>query len=368
MSMQVPLLDLKAQFTQIEAEVREAIDKVLASQRFILGPEVTALEQEVATYSGCDHGIGVSSGSDALLCALMALGVGPGDEVITTTFSFFATAGCIARLGAKCVFVDIEPDTYNIDPKQVASAITERTKAIIPVHLFGQCADMDPILDVAAEKGIAVVEDAAQAIGATYKGRPAGSMGTLGCLSFFPSKNLGAFGDGGMIVTNDAEQAETCRVLRTHGAKPKYYHRRIGGNFRLDALQAAILRVKLKHLNAWSEARRRNAARYDALFADSPVECPRIRPENVSIYNQYVIRVPRRDELKAALAEQGVGSEIYYPVPLHLQECFADLGYRPGDLPVAEQAAQEVLAIPIYPELTESMQQYVAQRILEFLG
>ncbi len=367
-AMQVPLLDLKAQFEPIEGEIRQAIDAVLASQRFILGPEVTGLEEEVAAYSGCAHGIGVSSGSDALLCALMALKIGPGDEVITSTFSFFATAGCIVRLGAKPVFVDIEPDTFNIDPKHVASALTDRTKAILPVHLFGQCADMDPILTLAEARGIAVVEDAAQAVGATYRTRPAGSLGTLGCLSFFPSKNLGAFGDGGMIVTNDAALAEACRVLRVHGGKPKYYYRMIGGNFRLDALQAAILRVKLRHLDAWSEARRRNAARYDALFADSAVGVPLVRPENVSIYNQYVIRVPRRDELKTALTEAGIGTEIYYPLSLHMQDCFAYLGYKAGDLPVSEKAAAEVLAIPIYPELTEPMQQYVAERILSFLG
>ncbi len=366
--MQVPLLDLKAQFEPIEGEIRQAIDAVLASQRFILGPEVTGLEEEVAAYSGCAYGIGVSSGSDALLCALMALKIGPGDEVITSTFSFFATAGCIVRLGAKPVFVDIEPDTFNIDPKHVASALTDRTKAILPVHLFGQCADMDPILTLAEARGIAVVEDAAQAVGATYRTRPAGSLGTLGCLSFFPSKNLGAFGDGGMIVTNDAALAEACRVLRVHGGKPKYYYRMIGGNFRLDALQAAILRVQLRHLDAWREARRRNAARYDALFADSAVGVPLVRPENVSIYNQYVIRVPRRDELKTALTEAGIGTEIYYPLSLHMQDCFAYLGYKAGDLPVSEKAAAEVLAIPIYPELTEPMQQYVAERILSFLG
>ncbi len=364
--MNVPLLDLKAQFAAIETEIREAMDRVITSQMFILGPEVSALEAEVAAFVGCAHGIGVTSGTDALLVAMMAIGVGPGDEVIVPTFTFFATAGCVSRLGARPVFADIEPDTYNIDVSRLDRLITPRTKAIIPVHLFGQCADMDPILDLAAARGITVIEDAAQALSARYKGRQAGAIGHIGCYSFFPSKNLGGFGDGGMIVTNDAAIGERCRLLRMHGAHPKYYHKFIGGNFRLDALQAAVLRVKLRYLNAWSEARRRNAARYDELLRDAPVVRPVIRPYNESIFNQYVIRHARRDELRAHLQAAGVGVEIYYPVPLHLQECFAPLGGRPGDCPVAEEAARQVLALPIYPELTPEMQAYVAQCIRAF--
>ncbi len=364
--MKVPLLDLKAQFVTIEQDVRAAIDRVFETQQYIMGPEVTALENEVAAYSGCKFGVGVSSGTDAILCALMAVGVGPGDEVIVPTFTFFATAGCVSRLGARPVFADIEPDTYNLDVAKLPALLTARTKVIMPVHLFGQCADLDPIMEIAASRKIIVIEDAAQSIGSKYKGRPAGSIGHLGCFSFFPSKNLGCCGDGGMIVTNDQALAERCSILRQHGSKPKYYHKFVGANFRLDAMQAAILRAKLPHLPAWSEARRRNAARYNQLLAGSGVTLPTIRPYNETIYNQYVIRHPRRDELRQHLQDRQIGTEIYYPLPLHLQECFKDVGGPPGSLPVAEQAAKEVLALPIYPELTEAMQSYVAESVRAF--
>jgi dTDP-4-amino-4,6-dideoxygalactose transaminase len=395
------LLDLKAQYAAIRDEVRAAIDRVADSQYFILGPEVEALEHEVAAYSQCQFGIGVSSGTDALIVALMAIGVKPGDEVITTPYSFFATGGSIARLGAKAVFVDIEPFTYNISPTAIEPAVTERTKAIIPVHLYGQMADMDPIMDIARRHGLYVIEDAAQAIGAESRGRRAGSIGHLGCFSFFPSKNLGGFGDGGMVTSNDAELADRVRLLRGHGARPKYYHKFVGGNFRLDALQAAILRVKLRYLDGWTAGRQRNAATYRRLFAEAglsvpaeslaclgdgcraarcdlagaaglvmPLECPDYR----HIYNQFVVRTARRDAVMARLKAQQIGHEIYYPVPLHLQECFADLprpdylgsgGYRPGDLPASECAARESLALPIYPELTEEMQAAVVSAIAE---
>lgn len=350
----VPLLDLQGQFSSIEADVRAAIDRVLASQHFILGPEVEACEREIAAYSGARHGIGVSSGTDALLVALMALDAGPGDEIITTPYTFFATGGSVARLGAKPVFVDIEPHSFNIDPARIEAAITPRTKAIIPVHLYGQCADMDAIQAIADRHGIAVIEDAAQAIGAETKGRRAGGIGTMGCFSFFPSKNLGCFGDGGMVVTNDDRLAESLRILRVHGGKPKYYHRVIGGNFRLDAIQAAVIRAKLPHLDTWSGRRQANASRYRELLAQ---QAPSLRlpheGEGRHVYNQFVVRTPRRDDVMAALKTAGIGTEIYYPVPLHLQECFAALGYRPGDFPEAEAAAKETLALPIYPELTD---------------
>jgi dTDP-4-amino-4,6-dideoxygalactose transaminase len=364
----VPLLDLKAQYAAIKDEIRVAMDRVLESQHFILGPEVEALEQEVAAYSGCRVGIGVSSGTDALLVALMAIGIGPGDEVITTPYTFFATAGSIARLGARPVFVDIDPLTYNIQPAGIAAAITDRTRAILPVHLFGQMADMNPIMAVAGRHNLYVIEDAAQAIGAEYRGRRAGSIGHLGCFSFFPSKNLGGFGDGGMVTTNDPDLAERVRLLRGHGAKPKYYHKVVGGNFRLDALQAAVLRVKLKYLDGWTAGRQRNADTYRRLFAEaagsrqsSVVSChdfvglPYDAGSGRHIYNQFVIRAPRRDALMAHLKARRIGHEIYYPVPLHLQECFADLSYRAGDFPESEQAARETLALSIYPELTETM-------------
>ena len=396
-TMKVPLLDLQAQFTPIRDEVLAAIVRVCDSQRFILGPEVEALERELAALLEVEHAIGVSSGTDALLVALMALELQPGDEVITTPFSFFATAGCIVRLGARPVLVDIDPVTFNIDPARIESAITPRTKAILPVHLFGLCADMDAMLDVAGRHGLAVIEDAAQAIGARFHGRSAGSLGTAGCFSFFPSKNLGAFGDGGLVTTNDAALAARIRTLRMHGASPepsrganapsdsagggappqmkgnpKYYHQIVGGNFRLDALQAAVLRVKTPHLQAWTDARRRNADRYRQLFRarglDRQVGLP-VEPDGyLHIYNQFVIRVPERDALRAHLTAAGVGTEIYYPVPFHEQECFADLGYRPGAFPQSEAAAREVLALPIYGELTVEQQEYVVDRVAAFVG
>jgi dTDP-4-amino-4,6-dideoxygalactose transaminase len=398
-SMHVPLLDLKAQYKTICYEVLEAIKEVLDSQHFIMGPKVTSFEEQVAAYTGCRYGVGVSSGTDALLICLMVEGIGPGDEVITTPYSFFATAGVIARVGATPVFVDIQPTTYNIEPNLLEEKISSKTRAIMPVHLFGQCADMDPILDIARVHDLVVIEDAAQAIGAEYLPdsfspaavRRAGSMGDYGCFSFFPSKNLGAFGDGGMVVTNDPERAERLRVLRVHGSKPKYYHKMIGGNFRLDALQAAILSVKLKHLDSWTAARKRNAAYYDSAFSSSPllekgvISLPEAmwredfleldsdsepygnkRSSHYHIYNQYVIKTPRRDELKAHLLDKGIGTEVYYPLPLHLQECFRDLGQKPNSFPATEDAARQTLALPIYPELTSEQQDYVIDSIQQF--
>ena len=366
--MGVPLLDLKAHHEPLHKEIMAALDQTFRSQAFILGPEVTKLEERVASYSQASHGIGVSSGTDALLLALMAIGVGFGDEVITTPYSFFATAGAIARLGAKPVLVDVDPKTYNIDPSKIDKAITSKTKAIIPVHLYGQCADMAPILELAQRHNLKVIEDAAQAIGTEYRdGQRAGSMGTVGCFSFFPSKNLGGLGDGGMIVTNDADLAERIKVLRVHGSKPKYYHKLIGGNFRLDTIQAAVLIVKLNYLDEWTRRRQENARRYETLFQQSGmVEKGSVRlPEPVyrnsgskhyHIYNQFVLRVERRDDLVASLKEKGIGTEIYYPVPFHLQECFRYLGYNEGDFPESERAAKETIAIPIYPELTAAQQ------------
>jgi dTDP-4-amino-4,6-dideoxygalactose transaminase len=357
--MKVPLLDLKAQYATIKDEVLAAVAEVLESQVCIGGPKVVELEQKISALSCCQFGVGASSGTDALLNSLMSLRIGPGDEVITTPFTFFATAGCIARTGARPVFVDIDRRTYNINPRLIEAAVTRRTKAILPVHLFGQMADMDPIMQIAARHGLAVIEDAAQSISATYKGRPAGSIGTAGCFSFFPSKNLGGVGDGGMIVTNDAQLHERLGVMRNHGSKPKYFHRYVGGNFRLDPIQAAVLLVKLRRLDEWSAARRRHAAFYDQAFRGTDVGTPYISPDCVSIYNQYVIRVAERDELLANLKAAGIGTEIYYPLPLHLQECFQDLGYKQGDMPEAESAAKEVLALPVYPELTCEMQEFV---------
>jgi dTDP-4-amino-4,6-dideoxygalactose transaminase len=323
------------------------------------------LEERVAALSGCLYGVGVSSGTDALLASLMALGIGPGDEVITTPFTFFATAGCIARVGATPVFVDIDARTYNIDPAKMEAAVTERTKAIIPVHLFGQMCDMDPIMEIAVRRNLYVIEDAAQAISATYKGRKAGSIGNCGCFSFFPSKNLGAAGDGGMIVTNDADLYERLTVLRGHGSKPKYYHKLVGGNFRLDPLQAAILLVKLTHLDEWSEARRRNAKFYDRAFAGSAIATPWINPDCVSIFNQYVIGVSDREALMAALKKENIGTEIYYPLPMHQQECFAGKCRLAGSLRESEAAAKSVLALPIYPELTDEMLGFVAATVFD---
>ena len=367
--MKVPLLDLTAQYKSIRWQVRTAIDRVCESQVFILGPEVAALEREIASFCGAGHAVGVSSGTDALLVALMAAGLAPGDEVITSPFTFFATGGVIARLGARPVFVDIEAGSFNLDPDEIESKLSPRTKAILPVHLFGRCAAMEPILEIARKHGLTVVEDAAQSIGARDPhGRAAGTIGDMGCFSFFPSKNLGAFGDAGMVVTNDAKLAESLRILRVHGGKPKYYHKQIGGNFRLDALQAAVLRVKLSYLPLWTAARRDNAQRYRELFAGAGLGNQVKVPQDVPghIYNQFVIRCADRDGLQAFLRMQNVETEIYYPVPLHLQECFANLAYTLGDFPCAEVAAKEVLALPIYPELSPAQQAYVVERIVDF--
>jgi dTDP-4-amino-4,6-dideoxygalactose transaminase len=371
-TMEVPLLDLQAQHRPIRSELIDAVTRVCDSQRFILGPEVEGLERELSAYLGVAHAVGVSSGTDALLLAMMALGIGPGDEVITSTYSFFATAGCVARLGGTPVFCDIDPVSYNIDAAAVASALTPRTKAVIPVHLYGQSADLDPILDTAARVGVPVIEDAAQAIGAVYKGQKVGGLGRAGCFSFFPSKNLGAFGDAGLVTTNDAALAASLRRMRVHGADRQYYHDVLGGNFRLDALQAAILRVKLPHLAGWTKARRRNAARYDELFAGAGLADRVVRPtapaDRHHIFNQYVVRVPDRDRVKAHLEARHVGSAIYYPVPFHEQRCFAYLGYRTGQFPHAERAARETLALPIYGELTLDQQRYVVEVIAEALN
>jgi len=365
--MKVPLLDLKAQYHTLKSELDRAIAEVMESQHFILGPTVQECEKAIASYSGCAFGVGVSSGTDALLICLMVEGIGPGDEVITTPYTFFATAGSIARTGATPVFVDIDPVTYNIDASQIEAKITPRTRAIMPVHLYGQMADMDAVMQIARRHKLVVIEDAAQAIGAEHKGKRAGSIGDYGCFSFFPSKNLGAAGDGGMVVTNDAKRAERLRCLRAHGSEPKYYHKFIGGNFRLDALQAAIVTVKLKHLDDWTTARRRNAERYNALFAElTDIQLPTV-VANRHIFNQYVVRVAQRDRLRATLEANGVGTEIYYPVPMHLQECFAYLGHTKGDYPESECAANETLALPIYPELTDEQAQYVAACVRDSL-
>jgi dTDP-4-amino-4,6-dideoxygalactose transaminase len=366
--MKVPLLDLKAQYAILREEMLAAVTLVLDSQQFINGPAVKELEAQVAAYSQCRRAVGMSSGTDALLCALMTLGIGPGDEVITTPYSFFATAGSIARTGARPVFVDIDPATFNIDVSAIEAAVSEKTRAIMPVHLFGQMADMDGVMAMAGRRGLFVVEDAAQAIGATWRGRSAGSIGTVGCFSFFPSKNLGGLGDGGMIVTQDPDLAEKLEVFRNHGSKPKYHHHYVGGNFRLDTIQAAGLLVKLRHLDLWSAKRRENAALYDEHFANlEGLRRPTVRQGAVSIYNQYVVRTERRDALQAFLKERGVGTEVYYPVSLHEQECFKSLGYRRGAFPAAEEAARTSLALPIYPELTEEQIAFVAAQVREFL-
>jgi dTDP-4-amino-4,6-dideoxygalactose transaminase len=369
--MKVPLLDLKSQYASIKPEIDAAIAEVLSTQHFINGPQVKECEAAVAAYCNCKFGIGVSSGTDALLVCLMAEGIGPGDEVITTPYTFFATAGCIARLGATPVFVDIDPETYNINAALIEAKITARTKAIMPVHLFGQMADMDLIDEIARRRNLIVIEDAAQAIGAEYKGKRAGSIGHYGCLSFFPSKNLGCFGDGGMVVTNDPARAEKLAILRGHGSKPKYYHKVIGGNFRLDTLQAAIVTVKLRHLDGWTEGRRRNAARYDRLLSEAgliPAITLPVSKATRHIYNQYAIRTRRRDDLQKHLKSQDIGTEVYYPVPMHQQECFAYLGHKEGDFPESERAAQESLALPVYPELTNEQAKYVVKTIQEFLS
>lgn len=369
--VKVPLLDLQAQYRPLRDELLAAITRVCDSQRFILGPEVEALERELERALEVSHAVTMSSGTDAILVTLMALGIGPGDEVITPTYSFFATAGCIARVGAAPKLVDIDPATFNVAPEAVRAAITPRTKAIIPVHLYGQMADLAAVMDIARERNIPVIEDACQAIGARQHGRQAGSIGAAGCFSFFPSKNLGAFGDAGLVTTNDAALAHELRLLRNHGAEPKYFHKRIGGNFRLDALQAAVLRVKLPHLDRWSEARRTNARRYDELFAaaglDARIGLPCEAPGYRHIFNQYIVRVADRTRVRAHLTEQGIGTEIYYPVPFHLQECFSSLGHSRGDFPHAEEAADSTLALPIYGELTLEQQQAVVDAIGEAL-
>jgi dTDP-4-amino-4,6-dideoxygalactose transaminase len=352
-----PFLDLKAQYATIRSEVTAAINRVMESQHFILGSEVKSLEEELAKYTGCRFGIGCASGSDALLLALMAYEIGPGDEVITTPFTFVATAGSVARLGARPVFVDIEPETFNLDPGQVAKAVTPRTRAIIPVHLFGLAAELAPILELGKQRGIPVIEDCAQAIGATYQGAPVGSLGAIGCFSFFPSKNLGGAGDGGMLATNDPALEDRLKVLRTHGGHKKYEYEVIGMNSRLDALQAAILRVKLPYLDRWAAARQRNADRYRTLFVesglDNQVKLPVVPAGRNHIYNQFVICVEDRDALKEHLRQRGIPTEVYYPLSLHQQKAFAYLGQKEGDFPVAESMSRRVLALPVFPEITD---------------
>jgi dTDP-4-amino-4,6-dideoxygalactose transaminase len=368
--MSIPLLDLKAQYQTIRREVLAAIESTCDEQGFILGPRVGALEKAVAAYVGSEAAIGVASGSDALLLSLMALGVKAGDEVITVPFTFFATAGAISRLGAIPVFIDIRADTFNMDPALIAPAITPRTKAIIPVHLFGQCADMPTIMTIARRHKLAVIEDACQAIGAARDGVRAGVLGDLACFSFFPSKNLGGFGDGGMITTNHKKLAEAAAMLRVHGSRVRYVHEAIGINSRLDALQAAVLLVKLKYLDQWAEGRRRNAGRYEQLFSQAGltdrITLPVIEAVNHHVFNQYTVRVPKRDELRAYLQGKGIGTEVYYPLPMHLQNCYRDLGYQKGAFPVSEQAAEEVLSLPIYSELTDQQLHYIVSCVAEF--
>ena len=374
---QVPLLDLTRSQPEMLDELRAAFERILTSGRYIMGPEVTNLEQEIAAFLGVKHAIGVSSGTDALICALMALGIGQGDEVICPTYTFFATGGSIWRVGAKPVFVDSDPQTYNVTADTIAAAITDRTRAIMPVHLYGQCCDMGPILELAEARGIPIIEDAAQAISCKWQDLPAGGMGAFGCFSFFPSKNLGCMGDGGLVTTNNDQLAEQARIMRAHGGEPKYYHSYVGGNFRIDPLQAAVVRIKLPHLNAASEARRQNAQRYRELLtaagvvSDDPVNVPAskiglpVQVEESHIYNQFVVRVGggRRDEVRSAMQDKQVGTEVYYPVPLHLQKCFASLGHKAGDMPHAERAANETLALPIFPELTDAEITYVAETL-----
>jgi dTDP-4-amino-4,6-dideoxygalactose transaminase len=370
MAMQVPLLDLSAQYQSMQSEIEDTVLRVCRSQQFILGPEVEALEKELAAYCGVKYCVGMSSGTDALLAALAAYDIGHGDEVITTPFSFFATAGCIARTGAKPVFVDVDLATFNIDPKLIESAVTSRTKAIMPVHLYGQCADMDPINAIAKKHGLVVIEDACQSIGAEYRGKRAGSLGGINAFSFFPTKNLGGFGDGGAATTDDPALYAKLKLIRTHGDVGNYKHAIVGANYRIDALQAAVLRVKLKRLDEWTEARQRNAACYNRLFAErgllgGPVKTP-TSVMGRHVYNQYVVRVENRDALMKHLAVRGVGTRVYYPISLHQQECFKNLGYSTGDMPKSELAAQTSLALPIYPELTAAQIKYVADSISEF--
>lgn len=375
--MNIPFLDLKAQYSAIKEEIKSAIEEVLEAQRFILGPKVEEFEHNIAAYSGTKYAVGVSSGTDALLISLMAFDIKPGDEVITSPFTFFATAGSISRLHAIPVFVDIDPITYNIDAEKIENAVTKKSKAIIPVHLFGQCADMDPILEIAKKYNLHVIEDAAQSIGAEYKGYKAGSMGNLGIFSFFPSKNLGGYGDGGMVITNDEDLYKKIKILRVHGSEPKYYHKIIGGNFRLDALQAAILNVKLRYVDQWSQKRRDNAAYYDKQFRDRgliqngnitlPLSIYRNNNgKNYHIYNQYTIRSKYRDKLKAFLEGNDIETTIYYPSSLHLQQCFVNLGYKRGDFLIAEEATNTVLSLPVYPELSIGQKKYLLNNILEF--
>lgn len=366
--MQIPILDLKAQYATIRDEVTRAIGEVCESQVFALGPAVAAFEKNVASYCGSRHAIGVSSGTDALLVCLMALDVKPGDEVITTPFTFFATAGCIVRVGARPVFVDVDPESYNINPAGIEEKITEKTRAIIPVHLFGQMAQMEVIMDIARRYNLVVIEDAAQAIGASRNGVKAGNFGDGGCFSFYPTKNLGGFGDGGLVTTNSDDLAGHIRILRDHGQNPRYFYKEIGGNFRLDGIQGAVLDVKLKYLESWNARRRQHAALYDQLFAGSPVRTPRIEAGNVNIYHQYTVTVPNRDALQKYLVENGIGTAVFYPRPLHLQDCFRELGYRMGDMPVAERLCGEVLSLPIYPELQPDQIEYVTGTVLKFYG
>ncbi len=375
-AVSVPLLDLKKQYATLKDEILRVTSEVYESQGFILGPRVEAFEKAVAAYVGAKHAIGMSSGTDSQLAVMMALGVGPGDDVVTSPYSFFSTAGAVARLGARAVFVDIEPETFNLDAAKLEKAITPKTKLVQPVHLYGQCADMDPIRDVAKRKGIPVLEDACQSLGAGYKGTRAGALGESAAFSFFPSKNLGGFGDGGMVTTSDGELAAKLRATRTHGETSRYHHKFVGGNFRLDALQAAILHVKLPHLDGWADARRRNAKdierRYLEVgglpFEKGGLKFPREAAGRHHVFNQFVVRVGkgRRDALKTHLESRQIGCAIYYPVPLHLQECFASLGGRPGDCPEAERAANETLAVPVFPELTGEQKQALAGTLAEF--
>lgn len=366
--MAVPLIDITRQYKPIRAEIDRAIKTVIDHAAFILGPEVKKFEAEIASFCTVKHAIGVASGTDALLLALRACGVEPGSEVITSAFSFFSSAGVISRLGARPVFVDIDPDTYNMDPAKIEPAITARTKVVMPIHLFGQCADMDPIVDIAKKHNLKVIEDAAQAIGSKYKNRPAGTLGDVGCFSFFPTKNLGGAGDGGMIVTNDDNLADTMRILRVHGGRTDYMHEVVGYNSRLDTLQAAILSVKLRHLPAWTEARRANAVRYDKAFADLPVKTPVAREWAYHIYNQYTLAVDDREPFMKWLADKKIGHKIYYPVPFHMQKCFADLEYSSGDLPHSEKAAASVVSIPIFGEMTGAEQDEVVAAVAGYFG
>jgi dTDP-4-amino-4,6-dideoxygalactose transaminase len=370
----VPLIDVQRQYAELEQALQDAIQRVCASGRFVLGAENTELEQALSKYCRAKHAIACASGSDALLLALMALEIGPGDEVILPSFTFFATASAVARLGARPVFVDIEPDTFNLDPTAVQRHLTHKTKAILPVHLYGQCAEMAPLVDLALKHDIAVVEDAAQAIGAEYAGQRAGTIGDIGCFSFYPTKNLGAFGDGGLLTTNRDHLADKLRLLRVHGMQPRYHHHLLGINSRLDSIQAAVLNVKLPHLDRWTSERQHRAAHYHELFADCGLDrlltLPATAPQRRHVWNQYIVRVPdgRRDALRQHLTDRKIGTEIYYPVPLHMQPCFANLGYRQGDLPQTERAAAETMALPIFAELTAAEQELVVREIGSFFG